>query len=292
MNDHELYSTVVVRQATTPIRLGDELLGGKICAASVGNLVEANIALEAECERLRKLAQQGEAVEVEVVAWQDADNPLYTTGERRQMHRWATDGYPIVELCRLSDAKRAIADLREELDAAGEILAQQGRRNTELRAERAALSAQQSAPERVSVQRRRPAIAMVLQALDRDAAEGKAARGEMAAELRAAMEAQSAPAGIAQLEAECERLREKLAETKEQSETRWAGYVRESNLRREIEAERDALAAELAAIKGQEPDCDRSACGDFSPGRCDNPDCSARRDRKPALPAAPEGGEL
>lgn len=54
MNDHELYSTVVVRQATTPIRLGDELLGGKICAASVGNLVEANIALEAECERLRQ----------------------------------------------------------------------------------------------------------------------------------------------------------------------------------------------------------------------------------------------
>lgn len=55
---------------------------------------------------------------------------------------------------------------------------------------------------------------------------------------------------------------------------------------------RDALAAELAAIKGQEPDCDRSACGDFSPGRCDNPDCSARRERKPALPAAPEGGEV
>ena len=97
MNDHELYSTVVVRQATTPIRLGDELLGGKICAASVGNLVEANIALEAECERLR----------------------------------------------------------------------------------------------------------------------------------------------------------EKLAETKEQSETRWAGYVRESNLRREIEAERDALAAALESIKSE-----------------------------------------
>ena len=53
------------------------------------------------------------------------------------------------------------------------------------------------------------------------------------------------------LEAECERLREKLAETKEQSETRWAGYVRESNLRREIEAERDALAAELESIKSE-----------------------------------------
>lgn len=45
---------------------------------------------------------------------------------------------------------------------------------------------QQSAPERVSVPEGwRPVIAMVLQALDRDAAEGKAARGEMAAELRA-----------------------------------------------------------------------------------------------------------
>lgn len=28
-----------------------------------------------------------------------------------------------------------------------------------------------------------------------------------------------------------------------------------------------------------EPDCDRSACGDFSPGPCDNPGCSARRDK-------------
>lgn len=25
------------------------------------------------------------------------------------------------------------------------------------------------------------------------------------------------------------------------------------------------------------PDCDRSACGDFSPGHCDNPDCTALR---------------
>ncbi len=27
------------------------------------------------------------------------------------------------------------------------------------------------------------------------------------------------------------------------------------------------------------PDCDRSACGDFSPGECDHPECHARRDR-------------
>lgn len=41
----------------------------------------------------------------------------------------------------------------------------------------------------------RAVLAMVLQALDRDAAEGRAVRGEMAEELRAAMAAQSAPAG-------------------------------------------------------------------------------------------------
>ena len=46
-----------------------------------------------------------------------------------------------------------------------------------------------AAQDQGEVQRLRPAIAMVLQALDRDAAEGKAARGEMAAELRAALAA-------------------------------------------------------------------------------------------------------
>ena len=50
----------------------------------------------------------------------------------------------------------------------------------------AALSAQQSAPERVSAFNAGLGVfAMILQALDRDAAEGKAVRGEMAAELRA-----------------------------------------------------------------------------------------------------------
>lgn len=39
----------------------------------------------------------------------------------------------------------------------------------------------------------RPAISMALNALDRDAAEGKAARGEMAAELRAALSASAEP---------------------------------------------------------------------------------------------------
>ena len=39
---------------------------------------------------------------------------------------------------------------------------------------------------------------------------------------------------------------------------------------------RDALA-KVGAGTTAEPDCDRSACGDFSPGRCDNPECPALR---------------
>ena len=60
---------------------------------------------------------------LEVVAWQDAENQLYTTGEKRQMHGWATDGYPIVELVRLSDATAVIdqqaariAELQKDAD--------------------------------------------------------------------------------------------------------------------------------------------------------------------------------
>lgn len=68
--------------------------------------------LQAEIDTPRQPEGEG----LEVVAWQDAENPLYTTAERRQMHRWATDGYPVVELCRLSDAQRAIAELRGECE--------------------------------------------------------------------------------------------------------------------------------------------------------------------------------
>ena len=35
----------------------------------------------------------------------------------------------------------------------------------------------------------------------------------------------------------------------------------------------------------QDPDCDRSACGDFSPGPCDNPGCPALRANPHAQPA-------
>lgn len=41
-------------------------------------------------------------------------------------------------------------------------------------------------------------------------------------------------------------------------------------------------AAQPAPV--QEPDCDRSVCGDFSPGPCDNPECPALRTTPPAAP--------
>ena len=50
------------------------------------------------------------------------------------------------------------------------------------------------------------------------------------------------------------------------------------------------IAAPVSEAKAQEPDCDRSACGDFSPGPCDNHDCSARRDRMVFATAAKAQG--
>ena len=40
-------------------------------------------------------------------------------------------------------------------------------------------------------------------------------------------------------------------------------------------------APKVGAGDTAEPDCDRSACGDFSPGRCDNPECPALRPPTP-----------
>ena len=48
------------------------------------------------------------AVEIEgleVVAWQDAENPAYVTSEIRIMEEWVLDGYPIVPLCSLPKAQ-------------------------------------------------------------------------------------------------------------------------------------------------------------------------------------------
>lgn len=69
-----------------------------------------------ELRALLDAPRQPEGEGLEVVAWQDAENPLYTTAERRVLHDWANNGYPIVELCRLSDHLRAIAELREECE--------------------------------------------------------------------------------------------------------------------------------------------------------------------------------
>lgn len=55
-------------------------------------------------------SQGGETVEV--VAWQDAENPLCTTAERRVMHDWAGNGYPIVELMTVAQHQRIMAAQR------------------------------------------------------------------------------------------------------------------------------------------------------------------------------------
>ena len=68
------------------------------------------------CRWTNAAPRQPEGEGLEVVAWQDAENPLYTTAERRVLHDWANNGYPIVELCRLSDHQRAIAELQAKLD--------------------------------------------------------------------------------------------------------------------------------------------------------------------------------
>lgn len=80
--------------------------------------------------------------EVEVVAWQDAENPLYTTAERRVMHEWVANQYPIVELMTVAQHERIVAAMQQDLDYFPPTV----RALTETIAElRAALSSQQSA---------------------------------------------------------------------------------------------------------------------------------------------------
>lgn len=102
---------------TTKLLIDRELLE-RIDESAICDGTDATISddLFAQLVAALDAPRQPEGDGLEVVAWQDAENPLYTTGERRQMHAWATDGYPIVELCRLSDATRAIAELREECE--------------------------------------------------------------------------------------------------------------------------------------------------------------------------------
>lgn len=81
-----------------------------------GNGPTSTLSATRELREILAAPHQPEGEGLEVVAWQDAENPLYTTAERRVLHDWANNGYPIVELCRLSDHLRAIAELREECE--------------------------------------------------------------------------------------------------------------------------------------------------------------------------------
>jgi len=65
--------------------------------------------------RAQPPSQGGEAVEV--VAWQDAENPAYVTSEIRIMEEWVLDGYPIVPLCSMPKAQAVINQLRAELQS-------------------------------------------------------------------------------------------------------------------------------------------------------------------------------
>ena len=56
-----------------------------------------------------------EAQGLEVVAWQDAENPAYVTSEIRIMEEWVLDGYPIVPLCSLPKAQAIIEHLQETI---------------------------------------------------------------------------------------------------------------------------------------------------------------------------------
>lgn len=69
-----------------------------------------------ECNALLS-APAAEVEGLEVVAWQDADNPLYTTAEKRVVHDWVNNGYPIVELCSLTKAQAIINQLDTRIDS-------------------------------------------------------------------------------------------------------------------------------------------------------------------------------
>ena len=95
-----------------------------------------------ELRKVLDAPRQPEGDGLEVVAWQDAENQLYTTAERRVLHDWVNNGYPIVELCRLSDAQRAIAELREVNRIQLEIAEVHGAACVEIRKERDTLRQQ------------------------------------------------------------------------------------------------------------------------------------------------------
>lgn len=196
-----------------------------IRAFGVGDPIEAKLrailAQPAEAEGARDYLTEFAEGEVEAkTAIEDLQDAIYAVTAERDQSISLTADY----IAMLGEAGLQIDQLTAERDALaarlGEWerskLAQIMRENVELTAERDKINADRKAcweefkalvksscekesylqeeidRLRAEVESLRPIHAMILNALDRDAEEGRAARGEMAAELRAAMAAKEA----------------------------------------------------------------------------------------------------
>ena len=95
---------MVVRSASSQIRLGDDLLGGAICAASTGNLLEDYAALEAECERLRK---QVASLQSDANSWQSGYDKGREDGAKGWKSQHARDSAELRRLCAERDHLKA-----------------------------------------------------------------------------------------------------------------------------------------------------------------------------------------
>ncbi len=96
-------------------------------SASVENHQLHMLGMARERDQLRALlaaqsAPAGESEAPVVVAWQDAENPLYTTAERRVMHEWANNQYPIVELMTVAQHNRILAGVHQQRDKLAGLL--------------------------------------------------------------------------------------------------------------------------------------------------------------------------
>ena len=105
---------------TNPIYLPAEVreLISRIDESAICDGTDATISddLFTELVALISQPQPAELEQPEVVAWQDAEEPLYTTAERHQMLRWADNGYPIAELMTIAQHHRITAQLRAECE--------------------------------------------------------------------------------------------------------------------------------------------------------------------------------
>ena len=164
MSDHDIYSTVVVRSASSQIRLGDDLLGGAICAASTGNLLEDYAALEEEFERLR---QQVAALQSDANSWQSGYDKGREDGAKGWKSQHARDSAGLRRLCAERDEQwRIRRDVEADRDTANAISA-------ELRAERDALR-QQLADSDAALRDKLTGLLLGLKVSVRDRAAGRA----------------------------------------------------------------------------------------------------------------------